>query len=72
VIKTAATQIPLSIAEIDAYLQKFGPPPYFSQLAGRLEKSYLDHETSSFEAKFKYDANADYPTILRFSKKVFL
>ena len=66
-----SNSIPMSIAEIDSYLQKYGPPPYYEMLAGKLaERVAFTNGTSAYELKYKHIAEADYPTVLRFSPKV--
>jgi len=61
----------MSIAEIDSYLQKYGPPPFYESLAGKLaERITFTNSTSAYEIKYKHLADADYPTVLRFSPKV--
>jgi len=53
VIKTVSSQVPLCVAGVFSYLEKYGAPPYVARLAGKVIKGTFDHDTSAYSLTFE-------------------
>ena len=63
-------KVPLLIADIRDYLLKYGAPPVYEKLSGKLAEAVeFDNETSSYKLKYRH-LSTGYSTTLRFNSKV--
>lgn len=52
VLKMVANSVPLCVAGVRDYLQKYGAPPFVTKLAGETVNTTFDHNSSEFALFF--------------------